>query len=127
MSRKVICPYCGQRAELVDSAVIYGRSYGNIYLCEPCDAYVGTHRRNNKPLGTLANKQLREWRKRAHRAFDPLWKSGKMTRDDAYKWLSRKMNLPPRKTHIGMFDIRQCKRVIKICREEGVDVRQSRN
>lgn len=28
-----ICPYCGNRTEYVDSSVIYGRSYGMIYLC----------------------------------------------------------------------------------------------
>ena len=27
-----ICPYCGKPTEFVDSSVIYGRSYGMIYL-----------------------------------------------------------------------------------------------
>lgn len=35
----VICPYCQSPARLADSAEIYGRSYGPIYLCKPCDAY----------------------------------------------------------------------------------------
>ena len=39
---KVYCPYCGKEAELIDSSVIYGRSYGMAYICFGCDAYVGT-------------------------------------------------------------------------------------
>ena len=27
-----ICPYCGKPTEYVDSSIIYGRSYGMIYL-----------------------------------------------------------------------------------------------
>jgi hypothetical protein len=39
-----------------------------IYLCVPCDAYVGTHKnsKDHKPLGFLANRGLREARKAAH-------------------------------------------------------------
>ena len=39
-----ICPYCGKPTEFVDSSVIYGRSYGMIYLCRDCRAYVGVHK-----------------------------------------------------------------------------------
>jgi hypothetical protein len=38
-----ICPYCNQESQFVDSSVIYGKSYGMIYLCSDCDAYVGCH------------------------------------------------------------------------------------
>lgn len=30
--RKVYCDYCGRETEYVDSKVIYGKSYGKIYL-----------------------------------------------------------------------------------------------
>lgn len=69
--RKVHCDYCGRRAEYVDSKVIYGKSYGMIYLCRNCMAYVGVHKGSDKPLGRLANAQLRHWKKEAHAAFDP--------------------------------------------------------
>ena len=39
--RKVYCDYCGRETEYVDSKVIYGKSYGKIYLCRNCMAYVG--------------------------------------------------------------------------------------
>jgi len=117
--REVNCDYCDQRAEFVDSAEVYnGRSYGMIYLCRPCDAYVGVHKGSDQPLGRLANAQLRHWKKAAHAAFDMLWKSRRMTRSKAYAWLSQKMNLPQARTHIGMFDVDKCKQVVAIMKNE---------
>jgi hypothetical protein len=113
---EVICPYCGRQAKFVDSKVVYGRSYGMIYLCKDCDAYVGVHKGTDKPLGRLADKELRYWKMAAHDAFDPLWKTKKMKRNQAYKWLAERMRLSPEETHIGMFDIAKCKKVIKICK-----------
>lgn len=69
--RKVYCDYCGRQAEYVDSKVVYGKSYGMMYLCRNCMAYVGVHKGTDKPLGRLANAELRYWKKRAHAVFDP--------------------------------------------------------
>lgn len=113
--RLVICPYCGRSAEFVDSSVVYGKSYGPIYLCRCCDAYVGVHAGSDKPKGRLANAELRKWKIAAHNAFDPLWKSGQLSRKAAYKLLATRMGLPIERTHIGMFDVEQCKRVASIC------------
>jgi hypothetical protein len=118
--KRVICYYCGQPAEYVDSAAVYnGRSLGMIYYCRPCNAYVGVHKGTDQPLGRLANANLRFWKKKAHAAFDPLWQSGRMTRSRAYTWLSNRMGLPIQKTHIGMFDVAQCKQVVSIIQNEG--------
>lgn len=133
--KDVICPYCGKRAEFVDSKVIYGTSYGMIYLCRPCNAYVGCHdfAPGDVPKGRLANAELRRWKIAAHDAFDPLWKSGpfKHRRNAAYAWLAEQMGLPKEETHIGMFDVAQCKQVIQICRERsnqhGKDPRDRRH
>lgn len=116
--KKVHCDYCGHRAEYVDSKVVYGTSYGMIYLCRRCDAYVGVHKGTDAPLGRLANAELRHWKKVAHANFDPLWKNGDMQRNQAYAWLSEKMGLPKNKTHIGMFDVSQCKQVVFIMENE---------
>lgn len=116
--QEVICPYCGNTAEFTDSAEIYhGHGYGMIYLCRPCDAYVGTHKGTDKPLGRLANAELRRWKIAAHGAFDPLWKGGEFRRNEAYRWLAGKMGLPKERTHIGMFDVPQCQKVIQIINE----------
>jgi len=55
-----------------------------IYLCRSCDAYVGVHKGTDKPKGRLANAELREYKKKAHSAFDPLWRFGGMMRRQAY-------------------------------------------
>lgn len=116
--KDVFCPYCGKRAEFVDSAEVYhGRSYGMIYLCRKCDAYVGCHGRGDTPKGRLANAELRRWKIAAHNAFDPLWRFGPFRgqRNNAYAWLAEQMGLPKEKTHIGMFDVAECQQVIQIC------------
>lgn len=115
MNNGVTCPYCRCPTALMDSAVIYGRSYGKIYYCLICGAYVGCHPGSSRPLGTPANKALRTARHMAHQAFDPMRKFRKMSRAAAYAWLSEKMGLPPEKTHIGMFDLEQCAEVLRIC------------
>ncbi len=114
-----VCPYCGRPSELVDSAIIYGTSYGNIYLCTPCNAYVGVHKGDGvTALGRLANSELREYKKRAHAAFDPIWKNNIMHRSKAYSWLSKQLNIPGALTHIGMFDVEECKKVIEVCNQQ---------
>lgn len=86
-----------------------------IYLCRSCGAYVGVQAGTTIPKGRLANAELRKWKIAAHNAFDPLWKSGQFRRNTAYKLLATRMGLPVEKTHIGMFDVEQCKQVVRIC------------
>lgn len=115
----VWCPYCRRPARLVDATEIYVRSYrvgGKAWLCRPCGAWVGTHRNSpsHKPLGRLANAELRAWKQRAHEAFDPLYRFGFMSRSEAYGWLAREMKLPAEKAHIGMFGVEQCRRLVEL-------------
>lgn len=111
------CPYCGRPAEFVNSNMVYGgKGYGMIYLCSHCNAYVGVHNGTDKPFGRLANAELRKWKQAAHAQFDPIWQSNGMKRKDAYRWLSEQMQIPFENTHIGMFDIEQCRQVIQIIR-----------
>ena len=109
------CPYCGAKAVLVHSSFVYrGSDYGNIWVCAhypECDAYVGCHKGTDVPLGRLANAELREAKKRAHAAFDPLWRTGTLDRREAYFWLSWKLDIPADECHIGMFDVSQCAEV----------------
>jgi len=118
----MICQYCKNEAELVDSAEIYGRSYGMAYLCRPCNAYVGCHDGTENPKGTLANAELRAARKQAHAAFDPLWKGSKLPKNKArgagYNFLIEKLDISRDKCHIGMMDIETCQRVIRVCHEK---------
>jgi hypothetical protein len=115
------CPYCGNDAELSTGYKVYPHRADladlKIWACFPCDAWVGTHKNSptHAPLGRLANAELRKAKMAAHAAFDPLWKSGQVSRKKAYALLSEKMGLTPEETHIGMFDVEQCKTVILLC------------
>lgn len=125
----VNCPYCEKPAVFVDSAEVYsGKSYGMIWLCRDCRAWVGVHRGTDKPLGRLADSTLRRWKRRAHEAFDPIWKDGLIEqmnvpkaknrsslRDSAYLWLAFEIRVPPAQCHIGMFDVETCQRVVEVC------------
>lgn len=114
------CPYCGSRTVYVDSSEVYAVSYGMIYLCRPCKAYCGVHKGTDIALGRVANCELRTLKKEAHLHFDQLWKARRMTRRNAYKWLSSCMNTPKDLTHIGMFDEDQCKMVIQLCKTKAL-------
>jgi hypothetical protein len=118
-----ICPYCSKKTVFVDSEEVYSRSYGMIYLCRPCQAWVGVHKGTSNALGRLANAELREAKKEAHFYFDKLW-SAKMkngfkkghARGRAYKWLANELGIPCPETHIGWFDVDKCKKVVEICK-----------
>lgn len=124
------CPYCGEIANLESSKKVYhGKDFGLMYICSSypaCDAYVGVHKGSCKPLGRLANYELRRWKNKAHAAFDPLWRvsldeklrdghSRSYIRNKAYKWLAKQLDIETKDCHIGMFDIYMCKRVVEIC------------
>lgn len=111
----VICNYCGKPAEFVDSTIVYGSSYGMIYYCKPCNAWVGVHKGSATPLGTLANAELRAYRRKAHGMFDRIWRRRWLSRGKAYAWLAEQMGLTREETHIGMFSIEQCRTVIDLC------------
>lgn len=111
---KVDCPYCGKAAVFVDSAEVYhGKGYGMIYLCRPCQAWVGSHKSHGRPLGTPAKAKLRKARMNAHRAFDVLWK-GTGERKRWYAWLALQMGLTREECHIGSMTEGQCARVIEL-------------
>jgi len=111
----VICPYCEEEAPLTHTREIYGVDFGWAYRCEPCDAYVGCHPKSKKPLGTLANSELRMCRMKAHEAFDPIWLYKSLQRQRAYDWLAKELGIEPKQCHIGMFNIAQCILATEVC------------
>jgi hypothetical protein len=113
------CLECGSSAHLVDGKTIYphrsdlfGRTY---WLCE-CGAYCGCHRGTTIPLGSPAGTNTRRARGEAHKAFDPIWKSGQMSRRRAYLWLSRQTGIDRKVCHIGMMTVEQAKLVVAVCK-----------
>ena len=70
-----------------------------------------------KPMGTLAGETTRRARRGAHEAFDPLWRTGEMSRDRAYFLLAAVLGVPTEECHIGFFDVATCERVIAWARK----------
>lgn len=114
----MICPYCNKPAKYGPNEEFYGRRYGKSYMCyycKPCNAYVGVHENDkNRPLGTMANQELRNWRRKAHQAIDPFWRSKKMKRVWVYTRLKRYFK---KDVHIGESDIEMCRKIVEIAPE----------
>jgi len=110
----MICPYCNKEAPWVENKEKYGRNYGKSYMCyycKPCDAYVGCHQNTRRPLGTMANKELREWRMKVHAHIDPLWREQGWDRKKVYRHISQKLGF---EYHTGESDVEVCKKVLQI-------------
>lgn len=129
MTANPTCPYCNDAAQLVSGNAIYPHRPDLYHLrfwqCASCEAYVGCHRGTERPLGRLANAELRLAKQQAHAAFDPLWKFHTwgdgyqtMTRNAAYGWLADQLGIARAGCHIGMFDVEQCQRVVEVCSEK---------
>lgn len=121
MTPSVLCDYCGRDAPLTPGKTVYPHrpdlAHLNFYMCKLCDAYVGVHHNSTRPLGRLANRELRLAKSQAHRVFDPIWQTGRMSRTGAYAWLAREMQLTTAQAHIGRFDLAQCQAVCELVKQ----------
>lgn len=109
------CGDCDAKMELrkaYDGKVFYGCS-----RYPECFDTHSAHQKTGLPMGIPAGKETREWRIKAHEAFDTYWKKRKMNRNRVYSMLAYTMGLAVEKTHISMFTKEQCQWVIKICKE----------
>jgi len=101
----IICDVCcSPDVNFVTNDKVYGRIYGEwpyCYFCSDCRAAVGCHPNTEIPLGKMAGKETRQLRKKAHEAFDKLWQTRLMSRDRAYFWLSRILQIEPENCHIS--------------------------
>jgi hypothetical protein len=134
-SETLTCPYCRGPAPLVTGREVYPHRpdlYAKpFYQCAPCGAYVGCHPGTTRSLGRLADAPLRAAKARVHAMFDPLWKSGRISRSSAYARLADAIGIQPRECHVGMFSLDLCNRAIAALSrwngrmpERGADVAQ---
>lgn len=117
------CPYCGGRAALLTGADVFPHlpklREKKIYVCRPCDARVGCHPGTETPLGTLANRPLRQLRSRVHALFDPMWTKARKkhrARQEAYTWLAERLGIPVDDCHVGQFTEGQCRQALDVLR-----------
>jgi len=106
---KRVCPV--HRGRLIGSKTKYGLRYA----CPEPDCSVVCW---SGSTSTAADLPTREARQRAHAQFDFLWQSGRYKRNVVYQLLSEYMQLSRKQTHIGMFDIEQCQRVLEFCQQQ---------
>jgi ssDNA-binding Zn-finger/Zn-ribbon topoisomerase 1 len=77
-----------------------------------CQGIHGAHP-DGRPLGTPADKPTKQARIRAHAAFDEVWKSGAMSRGQAYGFMRDLMGMTEDEAHIGKFTAEQCETLIE--------------
>ena len=89
----------------------HGR-FGTYYKCpvEGCDVNA-SYSAHDKAFH-ISTQPDRNARKLAHAAFDCMWKSGAVSRSQAYKSLAEHMGMTSEKCHIGHFSVDECNRVI---------------
>lgn len=64
------------------------------WKCDTCGNYVGCHHKTKnptKPLGCIATPEILEARKATHNLLDPLWKSGRIKRGQAYGYITHRL------------------------------------
>jgi ssDNA-binding Zn-finger/Zn-ribbon topoisomerase 1 len=112
----LLCPECGARMRLRSSR------FGPFYSCEKFPECKGSHgaHPDGTPLGTPANKETKEWRMKAHDAFDSIWKTAgvKNARKKAYAFLAEQMDMLISDCHIGSFTQDECRTVIELCQDK---------
>lgn len=114
-SREVLCNYCGKPAELHGGLAIYPDRKDlqdrQFWVCWGCDAWVGCKTGGDEPFGELADEELRAARIAAHKAFDPVWDHGLMTKSEARQWLAQTLGIPREECQIGLMKLEDCGRV----------------
>lgn len=135
MSAEVVCDYCQRPAELVTGEVTYPHrkdlARRLFWHCAPCQAWVSCHLPagtpgqrgrgdGTLPMGRLAKADLRQWRTSFHAVFDPIWKTGTMTRDAAYAVIAKEMGIDESKCNSSLFSLEQCQDATRIA--AGVDL-----
>ena len=63
------------------------------WQCDECKNFVGCHKnsKKNRPLGCIATQELRVARSKIHTILDPIWQSGRATRDQVYEKLNQEL------------------------------------
>lgn len=106
------CPECGAPLVLKDSK--FGKFYGcSRWRFTGCKGSHSAHRDTGKPMGVPAKQEVKRARHEAHRVFDEIWTTGRMSRKRAYQWMQKVLQLTKRDAHIANFSMEQCARLIE--------------
>ena len=95
--KEIYCVSCEKKviARLTDGIEIYPWRYDlrelPFWICDRCENYVGCHHKTKNrtnPLGNIPDKEMRNARKHIHAILDPIWKSGRRSRNEVYQDLT---------------------------------------
>lgn len=114
------CNICGSdEIRKTKNDEIYGRIYGrgDIFLCDNCRSYVGCHP-DGRPLGLLANREMRDLKVKCHSLFDPIWKNKEVPRGKLYGRLSNILKINKKDCHFGHFDVDMLNECLSIFQDE---------
>lgn len=99
--RKAIwCCTCQREvfARLTSGSEIYPRRNDladiPFWKCDTCGEYVGCHYKTAdkyRPLGVISTREIKNARKHIHALLDPMWRSGQVSRKNAYAYISRRV------------------------------------
>ncbi len=99
------CPICHKEAKLSY------HDYGERHDCYKC----GMRGWNGKDLVSIDTINSR---KKAHKAFDPIWRVHKIyPRNDAYMVLAEAMGQTRKQCHIGNMSKQECEMVVRISKQ----------
>jgi hypothetical protein len=121
------CDYCGAAAELAragDIAYPYQEDHGTLWVCQPCQAWIGIYSRStrNVPLGRLANGELRELKAKLHAALEPM-AAAKARRDaisifearaKGYRWLASALQIDEKACNIHQLSADRCRAAVHV-------------
>jgi hypothetical protein len=117
------CGDCGAPMQFVERK---GKRQYPHYACtaDGCEGNVTAHRKTKAPMGVPADRETRRQRALAHQAFDWMWRSGTMTRKEAYQWLAQRMRMayPGGGCHIGDMTEAEARRVIEVVAQYQLEV-----
>jgi len=114
--------YCCECTRAIHPILITGkRAYPHrkdlyhlpFWMCYLCECFVSCHPGTEKPLGSIASKELKQARLYIHTILDPIWQSGIMKRGQLYAKISRKLGYTYHTANIrNMKEIKQVKEIL---------------
>ncbi len=121
-TRQIYCCGCNSEvaARLTNGAEIYPHRSDlhslKFWKCDGCGDAVGCHKSGSKgtrPLGVIANREIKDWRIKIHAKLDPLWKQGAFSRNGLYRSVSKRMGIEACHT-AELTTVDDCKKVLLI-------------
>lgn len=113
------CPYCFGYTEFIDSKEVYQESHGFIFICRRCESWCTTLPNSDQCAGSLANKELRQLRRKTQELLQPLIErkvrygyERRKVQIKVREWISKILNRPLEESHIAMMDIPECNKMI---------------